>query len=113
MENELYACKKWDISEFLHSMKSSNKLLETYETEILVERFEKEFQEDGDEYLFTEDEIINFLNTMTDEILSETLRSLTDKGLVDVNWDSEADDFTFKLSQQGEKVADYLAKQKK
>lgn len=82
----------------LNSMKRCKPLLNACETEDLCDLYKKLFPlNNHGMYDITPEHLDELEKAMHDQILLE----LVDRGLLEMGWDGEANDFTFRLTEEG------------
>lgn len=90
-DNDLMAFKPDKLSFIMNRIRGLSDFLASCELEYLEEKYNHYYPPVDGEYYISVDHINKFI----DYLVSDTLKELTDKGLVDVLWSEEHNDFVF------------------
>lgn len=97
---ETYFVYPKDLSDVLSLIIKDHPILEgEVGLEEIIRKFNESFSLKDGEYSFTDIELQTFLNGIVNDQISESLRGLVEKGVVDTFWDEEKNDFVFKISE--------------
>lgn len=105
MTNELKSCKVWNVEVLMEALQSANSILGYIPIEELATLFGYTFESEreGDDYFFTEEELLDFVNSIIQTEVAESVKELVSEGRLNVFWDSEQEDFIFKVPEEAKK----------
>jgi hypothetical protein len=96
-DNQLFECEDHNLYTVLDTLKVYSELLSVTETEELVKEYRKLFPPENGICLISDANLDKLVN----HILSMTLSDLVDKGMINMTWSDESNDFVFYKNDNG------------